>query len=270
MNPPTPYPALNSILHELVNRARQILREHFTAAWLQGSFAVGDFDEHSDVDFIIAIEQELSDTHVYDLQAMHRRIYDMEIKWAKHLEGSYFPRRDLRSYARSGKALWYLDHGSHALEKSAHDNTTVVRWILREKGITLAGAEPSALIDPIPSEVLRRDILRTMTEWGAQILEDPEQINNRFYQAFAVLSYSRMLHDLQAGAIGSKRSGAAWAKANLDPSWHGLIDRAWDGRPNPALSVQQPADQADLRSTLRFIEEVLGAAHEFASEIPLS
>ncbi|HUV28216.1 MAG TPA: aminoglycoside adenylyltransferase domain-containing protein [Anaerolineales bacterium] len=45
-----------------------------------------------------------------------------------------------------------------------------------------------------------------------------------FYQSFIVLSYSRMLHDLQAGSIGSKRTGAEWAQAHLNPSWRDRID----------------------------------------------
>jgi predicted nucleotidyltransferase len=267
MKPPTPYPALNAVLQELVNRVGQVLGDDFTAAWLQGSFAVGGFDSHSDVDFIVAINQELSGSQVRDLQAMHQLVYDLESDWAKHLEGSYFPVSVLREYAQSGQKLWYLDHGSRELERSAHDNTVVVRWILREKGVVLAGPQPSALIDPIPTEALRQEILETINTWGGEILADPEQINNRFYQTFAVLSYSRMLHDLHAGVVGSKRAGAEWAKENLAPSWRGLIDRAWDGRPSPALSVQQPADETDLRRTLEFIEVVMRAAHELAAGI---
>ena len=268
MRPPTPYPSLNAVLQELVGSAEQILRDNFSAAWLQGSFAVGDFDQHSDVDFVIAIEQELADSQVQDLQAMHERIYGLDTEWAKHLEGSYFPRSELRDYAESGRELWYLDHGSRQLERSDHDNTVVVRWILREKGVTLAGPHPSTLIDPIPASALRQDILETINNWGSQILTDPERINNHFFQTFAVLSFCRMLHDLHTGVVGSKRSGADWAKANLDESWTDFIDRAWDGRPNPARSVRQPADEFDFRGTLTFIEEVIGAANDFDTGSP--
>lgn len=261
---PTPYSELNTVLDELVNSVQSALRDIFVAAHLQGSFAVGDFDHHSDVDFVITIKQELSDNQLQSLQAMHGSIYDLDSEWAKHLEGSYFPKKVLRDYSLSGSQLWYLDHGSRVLVKSDHDNTIVVRWILREKGVTLAGPQPSRLIDPIPNEALRQEIVATMNEWGNEILAKPEQIESRFYQTFAVLSYCRMLHDLHIGTIGSKRSGAAWAKANLDQSWADLIDRAWAGRPNPALSVQQPADQADVNSTLNFIKEVLRVANELA------
>src|SRR6185436_4859189 len=51
-----------------------------------------DFDRHSDVDFIVAIEDELSDAQVHALQAMHERIYNLDCAWAQHLEGSYFPK----------------------------------------------------------------------------------------------------------------------------------------------------------------------------------
>ena len=67
-----------------------------------------------------------------------------------------------------------------------------------------------------------------------------------------------MLHDLRAGRIGSKREGAGWAKKVLDPSWAGLIDRAWGGRPDPAKSVREPPDEADYERTLEFVDYVIG------------
>ena len=264
---PTPYPELNAVLRELVAGVQAVLGEAFVAACLQGSFAVGDFDRHSDVDFIIVAEEALSDDQVHALQTLHERIYRLECGWAQHLEGSYFPKDVLRHYARRGKPLWYLDNGSQSLIESEHDNTVVVRWVVREHGIALAGPRPATLVDPIPVAALRQEIMEGMNRWWRQILAEPEQINNRFYQTFAVLHYCRMLHDLHTGFPGSKRAGAEWAKATLDPSWAGLIDRAWDGRPNPALSVRQPADPEDFKSTLEFIQYVIKASTQYAAEI---
>jgi hypothetical protein len=142
----------------------------------------------------------------------------------------------------------------------------VVRWVVREHGVVLAGPNPVMLVDPLPVEVLRQEILEGMNEWGEQILADPEIINNRFYQTFAVLHYCRMLHDLHTGFPGSKRAGTEWAKANLDPAWAGLIDRAWDGRPDPALSSRQPADPEDLKRTVEFVRYIIEASAPFASQ----
>jgi predicted nucleotidyltransferase len=265
---PTPYPELNAVLRELVESLQAALGDTLVAVCLQGSFAVGDFDRHSDVDWVVAIEEELSATQLRSLQAMHRRLYRLESAWAQHLEGSYFPKDVLRDYTQSGGQLWYLDNGSQSLVRSNHCNTVVVRWVVREKGVALTGPSPATLVDPIPVEVLRREILATIRDWGQEILAKPDPFNNRFYQSFVVLSYCRMLHDLYSGAIGSKRAGAEWAKATLDPSWAGLIDRAWDGRPNPALSIRQPADPAEFRSTLEFVKYAIGVSMELAADLP--
>jgi hypothetical protein len=79
------------------------------------------------------------------------------------------------------------------------------------------------------------------------------------------LQYCRKLHDLHTGTVGSKRSGAEWAKRNLNQSWADLIDRAWDGRPNPAYSVRQRADNADFERTLKFVKAVMKVANDFAT-----
>jgi Nucleotidyltransferase domain len=87
----------------LVDGAQDVLGTNFVGAYLQGSFAVGDFDLHSDVDFIIVITEELSDDQVDALQVMHERIYCLESPWAQHLEGSYFPKGAVRDIAERGK-----------------------------------------------------------------------------------------------------------------------------------------------------------------------
>lgn len=253
-----------------MSSVRQILRDNFVASYLQGSFAVGDFDEHSDCDFAVVINRELSGAQLHDLQVMHQRIYDLDMPWAKALEGSYFPKTILCDYGLSGSDLWYLDNGHSELERSNHCNKVVVKWILREKGVIVSGPKPSRLIEPIPVEVLRREMLAVIRGWGQRILADPERFNNRFYQSFIVLSYCRMLHDVHTGVVGSKRSGAEWAKNNLDQSWAGLIDRTWAGRPNPAVSIRQPADEADFNSTLELVKEVMRSANDFAATRKMS
>jgi Domain of unknown function (DUF4111)/Nucleotidyltransferase domain len=262
----TPYPKLNKVLEELVASAKGALGQAFVGAYLQGSFAVGDFDRHSDVDFVIVVADELSDGQVDALQAVHRRIYGLPPEWAQHLEGSYFPVPILRNCGQRGEPLWYLDHGSQSLIRSDHCNTLVVRWVLREHGVILAGPNPATLLDPIPLDALRREIRATIRTWGQQILDEPHRYANRFYQGYIVLNYCRMLHDLVTGHPGSKRAGATWAKATLDPAWSALIDRAWDGRPNPAAAVREPADSADFASTLQFVKSVIGESARYAGD----
>jgi len=263
---PTPYTGLNQVLRELVARIQDILEGDLIGAYLQGSFALGGYDQHSDVDFIAAVEEELTSYQVKALQVMHDQVYQLGPEWAKHLEGSYYPREVLRDGARRGEELWYLDHGARSLIRSDHCNTLLVRWVVREKGVTLAGPDPKTLVDPISEVSLKAEIYETLTNWGQQILGDPAAYNNRFYQAFIVLSYCRMLHDLVNGYLGSKREGAEWAKAVLDPSWSDLIDGTWEGRPDPAQKIKQPPDPEDFEKTLRFVEYVMDLSRQHVVE----
>jgi hypothetical protein len=125
--------------------------------------------------------------------------------------------------------------------------------VVREHGVILTGPPPKTLVDVVPVEKLREEIREIVSEWGEEILSNPERFNNRFYQSFIVLSYCRILHDLHTGSIGSKRTGAEWAKNHLDPSWRGLIDRTWDARPNPEVTSHQPAEAEDFDKTLEFV-----------------
>jgi Domain of unknown function (DUF4111) len=260
---PTSYPELNAVLQDLVGSVQEILNSNFIGAYLQGSFAVGDFDIHSDVDFIIVTKTEPTDDQVHALQVMHERVYNFASPWAQHLEGSYFPEEVLRHPSRRGEKLWYLDNGSCLLIKADHCNTIVVRWVVREKGVTLAGPPPDTLIGPMPVAMLRAEIMKTITGWGQEFIDNPDPFNNHFYQTYIVLNFCRMLHDLYTGYPGSKRAGAEWAKINLDSSWNGLIDRTWDGRPKPETSVRQPAEPKDFESTLRFVQYIINKSKEF-------
>ncbi|UCD98775.1 MAG: DUF4111 domain-containing protein [Chloroflexota bacterium] len=261
---PTLYPELNEVLQDLVTNIQVILGNNFLGAYLQGSFAVGDFDQHSDVDFIVVMEDDIASEHIPLLQEMHTRIFKLTSPWAQHLEGSYFPKEILRQAPHRDEQVWYLDNGSSVLIRSNHCNTLVVRWVLREHEVILTGPTPKDLIDPVPAEALRREIREVIHDWGRELLSNPQKFNNRFYQSFIVLSYCRMLHDLILGSVTSKRTGAEWAKTNLDPSWKGLIDRTWAARPNPEISIQQPADGEDFQHTLEFVAYVIEESKKFS------
>lgn len=262
--PPTPYHDLNRVLHALATSIRELLAESFIGVYLQGSFAVGDFDLHSDVDFVAIIQHELTEAQVEALQVIHERVYGMNSRWAKHIEGSYFPIDVFRKSPKYGETLWYIDNGSRTLERSDHCNTCVVRFVVREQGITLAGPSPDILIDSVSKDALRQEIYTKMQTWGKEILHVPEWVNNRFYQAYIVLSYCRMLHDLHRGQIGSKLAGAEWVIYNgLAKEWDSLIERSWARRTNPANWVRLPADPDDFEATLLFVRHIIALSHEY-------
>lgn len=254
---PTAYDALNDVLADLVTGAQAALGESFIAAYLQGSFAVGDWDAYSDVDFLIVAAREISDVEMTRLSALHARLFARPEPWAQHLEGSYIPAARLNTPTPAREPLLFLDNGSHTLIRSAHCDTLVTRWAVRECGITLAGPPPHTLIDPVSPDELRDEVRNKIHDWHEATLANPQWLDNRWGQAYCVLQYCRMLHTLHTGRVGSKLAGAQWAQNALDPRWAGLIQRAWAERPNPDAKVRLPACPDDIVSTLAFMSYAL-------------
>ncbi|MBN1151272.1 nucleotidyltransferase domain-containing protein [candidate division WOR-3 bacterium] len=264
---PTPFWELNKLLEELVTGITSVLKDNFFGAYLQGSFAVGDFDRDSDVDFIIVSKREIDYETVDQLQVIHAYIFDKnENYWSQHLEGTYFPLKAISEYPERGDEFPYLDNGSRKLCMTSHCNTLVVRWILREKAKIIRGIQPMEFIKYFPDKMLRTEIFHAICEWGKDIMGNPDKFRNRFYQGFIVLSFCRMFHDLITATINSKKTCADWAKINLDPVWKDLINRTWATRHVPEKSVNEPPDEDDFARTLIFVDHVIELSNKWMSE----
>lgn len=263
---PTGFPELNEVLRQLVAVAREAVSANFCGAYLQGSFAVGDADVYSDVDFMVVTHDEISAGQTRAIAARHAQIHAGSIPWAQHLEGSYVEKAALRR-VDPGQAGWiYFDNGSTRLERSAHDNNAVTRWTLREHGVVLAGPDPETLVDPVSADQLRTEVLATIRDWAVDLRADPEGMDNGWRQPHCVLSYCRTLHTLAVGRVTSKPDAGRWALSHLDARWHPLIQRALDDRPDPWLRVHRPAHPGTVDATWDFIDEVLVLADVFESE----
>src|SRR5688572_27167031 len=96
MNHPTPHPEVNTILQELIERVRNILGSHFIGMYLDGSLTSADFDEDSDIDFVVVTDEDISGDLFSELQQMHDRIATIDSPFAVQLEGSYISQYGLR------------------------------------------------------------------------------------------------------------------------------------------------------------------------------
>ncbi len=259
--PNHPYPALRDVLHIFVGEIAAALKENLVGFYLVGSIATGDFDLDSDVDFLVVTNTELTAADMQPLQDIQIKIHATDCYPAKHLEGSYISIHDLNDWGIVGtKNLFYFDNGSTTYEQSTHDNQWHVRWVLRERGITLLGPQPKTILQPIPIPEMISEIKAAMLQ-TMQVFEDAIDrplsfYNSRFGQSFFVLTYCRMLHTLHTGAVQSKKAGALWAKEFLDPEWIDVIDRAWKEREGVRfmLKIRQRAEQTLLDETLAFIK----------------
>jgi Domain of unknown function (DUF4111)/Nucleotidyltransferase domain len=254
------YPELSSVLERFVASVQNALGRNFLGAYLVGSLAIGDFDLDSDVDFLILTNAELSDAELKSLRTTHVDIHALGCYPAEHLEGSYLSKDLLNRADLVGvEPLWYVDNGSTSLERSVHDNQWHVRWILRERGITLIGPDPKTLLQPVPAGALRMEAVNALQKLKSLIVAEIDQplgwFNMRFGQSFAVLNACRMLQTCQTGTVQSKLSALRWAEQSLDPTWHELIRKAWTERIGVRFGekVRQPAESSLVQETARFV-----------------
>jgi predicted nucleotidyltransferase len=252
---PTPYSEVNDLLRELLTSVRSVLGDHFVGLYLDGSLASGEFDQDSDIDFVVVTDDDISGSLFSALQAMHERLATLDSRWAIQLEGSYVSQRALRRYDPEHALHPNIERGrGEHLKMVYHGEAwTVHRYVLRERGIRLIGPAPQSLIDPVSPDDLRQAMLPLLHGWAEHILHSPNAIQNRGYQSYVVLSLCRILYTLQVGDVVSKPAAARWAKDMLGTHWVSLIDRAWVGRRNPDGNA--PSD--DVNGTLDFIRYTL-------------
>jgi len=253
--PLTGFPDLVELLEDFTACVREILGDDLVGLYLQGSFALGDADEHSDVDWIAVTQDELTPDQVAALQEMHAQLYARDTTWAQHLEGSYFPKARIRRVEPSPAELWFLDNGSSQLALDTHCNTAVVRWTVRERGITLTGPDPKELIDPVSDDDLRAYAAWALGEWTDWAKSLPSM--SRRAQNLLVVSYCRILETLDRGTVTSKSEAGAWALQELPAEWSDLIRDASDDRPDPWTKVGQPASKEAVARTLAFADYAL-------------
>ncbi|WP_063806822.1 aminoglycoside adenylyltransferase domain-containing protein [Streptomyces regalis] len=225
----TPYRELDALLADFVGTVRGILGDTFVGAYLQGSFALGAGDLHSDCDFIVATTVLPSGAAEAELRRLHDAIPTRPGHWTKHLEGSYADTTSLRGAPGLGVRWLFCDHGHRELTWDTHCNSLHTRWILRNHGITVAGPPISGLVDEVPPQPMR-EAMRTMLPGLMDGLRTWARFDMAWAQRYAVTAYCRALFTLHTGEVASKRGALEWARAHLDPMWHLLLDQVIEDR----------------------------------------
>jgi hypothetical protein len=72
-----------------------------------------------------------------------------------------------------------------------------------------------------------------------------------------VVSFCRILHTLETGAVTSKKEAGEWALRALDPKWADLIQAAMNDRPDAWRKVREPAPPDTAERTVAFMDYAL-------------
>ena len=251
---PSHFAELNAVLAELVGVARRALAGNFIGAYLQGSFALGAGDLASDCDFIIVTSGPVTDEQEGKIRAFHDELPTRAGFWNRHIEGSYAPADELKTLTELGRDWLYIDHGWREMQWSEHCNSAVVRWILHERGVTLAGPPISQLVDPVPRGVLRENMRREIPTFIPDLL-GWISLDIAWAQRYAVESLCRMWFTFEMDRVASKPRSINWALGRLEARWHPLLQNALNDRLLGFDPAQRPAAYW-VGETLEFAELV--------------
>jgi hypothetical protein len=225
----TRFAELDTLLTGFTHSVRDILGDTFVGVYVQGSFALGAGDVHSDCDFIVATTELPQGEAETQLRRLHDGIPARPGFWTQHVEGSYADTASLRGVDGLGVPWLFCDHGHRELIWDTHCNSLHTRWILRNRGITLAGPPIADLVDEVPPDALRDamradlpDVLRSIGTWASFDLA--------WTQRYTVTTYCRVLYSLATGQVASKRGALEWAYRNLEPTWRPLLTQVMDDR----------------------------------------
>jgi hypothetical protein len=240
---PTPYPEVNEVLRELLDRVRHLLDQRFIGLYLFGSLAAGDSQsERSDIDFVVVTRELLPGDVIVGLDSMHKALTSGLSRLAARLEGAYVPLWILRRHDPTHPAVPVLNEGKFYLEVLWSD-WIIQRHQLRRHDLRIAGPSLRDLIDEVSGEDLQWAVLDLLEKWWRPMLSEPGRLHDPGYQPYAVLSMCRSLYTLETGEPTSKTRAAQWGLAVLPKEWSSLIGHAVAWRSGDRIeSVERTQD----------------------------
>lgn len=230
VTPVTPYPDLDALLEEVVGHWRRILGEDLVGAYVQGSFALGAGDQHSDCDFVVALRSHPDDAQETALRALHNEIPTRTGHWPHDLEGSYAPVDELSDTAFLGRPWLFNNHGHRTLEWDDHCNRAYTRWILREHGIALAGPDPHTFMSVVPPATLRAEAAAALPRLLDDLATWVDIDSLAWAQRYAVVATCRILYTWSTARVASKSGALEWGLRSLDAQWQPLLGQVRDER----------------------------------------
>ncbi|MEW6093118.1 MAG: aminoglycoside adenylyltransferase domain-containing protein [Chloroflexota bacterium] len=232
----THHPEVNTVLDALLPEVKSILGDQFIGMYLHGSLAYGDFDPRtSDIDFLVVTQDSLSAEIFSALKEMHAHLFASGGTWSRKLEGAYLPEGHLRRHEPGHAPIPWLGSDGHFAWERLGSDWIIQRWILREKGVIVAGPPLVDMIDSVSAADLREAVRGSLREWWSPPFPSPERFQRDGYRVYAVLTMCRSLYVREFGRVASKPEAARWAIQMFDGRWDDLISSAATWRPGIAL-----------------------------------
>jgi hypothetical protein len=250
---PTPYPDINAVLRDFLGKIRAILGEGLIGMYLYGSLAQGDFNrDSSDIDFIVVTEREVTDDQFARLGEMHAAFRTGDSPWAKQIEAAYIQQDALNLPASQSSRYPQLEKDRAFAREPLEIGWPFQRYVLRNRGIVIAGPDPATLMAPVAAQELSDAALAITRMWQHDARADPswlDWVRQRPEQRFVLVTLCRSLYTLERGTLASKAAASQWAQEALERKWASLVARSFAEREGATILTG-----AELAETLAFID----------------
>lgn len=218
---------LQPMLNEYLALLRTTLPDLMIGCYIHGSVVLDAFTPSlSDVDTITVVSHPVTDSEFDALKTIHRTL---EEKYPHApLQCIYLQAHDLGKFPRDiTPAPCYLDG---VLERAGHnDVNSITWWLLKHKGITLAGTPAQDLDFDVDWDLLVANTKINMNRYWITYIRQPTRIAWLFSDygvQWAVSGVLRQWYTFKANDIASKVGACEYALAHLPARWHRIIQEA--------------------------------------------
>jgi hypothetical protein len=259
---------LHPLLQDYISLANKEMKGKIAAFYLEGSVALGGFNERlSDIDFIAVLTRKSSTKDVEKIQGIHAALAQQYPRW--HLSGIYFQHKDLGCHDNDVQP--HLNYHDGKLKWSEQFSLSAVTWwILKNKGITVFGSPADSLPYTVDMDYLIRTqqenmniywaswttrldgLLGLLSDWGVQ---------------WTVLGTLRQYFTIQERQLTTKVKAGEYGLEHLPDRWHRIIQEA--------ISLREPEPKSLYRSrlkraieTYRFLKFIIQTCNEFLDAQP--
>lgn len=240
----TTYPHVNEFIEKILSGLQSALHEKLVGLYLYGSLVIGDFDtDISDIDLLAVLSSPLEDTEFLALDAMQNSLVQSYPQWKDRLEIAYLTQLALDTFKTQSSQIAVISPGEDFHYKEAGKDWLMNWYMVRERGISLFGSAPQAIIPDISQAEFILCVKEHVIAWGQWIQEFG--LDSRPSQAYVILTMCRGLYTLKHGEQLSKLQAANWAQQEF-PQWANLIQnallwrRTWREQGiDPSLTVEE-------------------------------
>lgn len=248
---------VKTVLDEYITLFQTHLPNTLEGFYLQGSIALDAFVEGaSDIDYIAIINRCLSVEEFDILTEIHSTV--ASIYPMPEMDGVYIMWGDIGKLESEDNKYAYYNGGQ--LSYGAYFNA-ITWWILKKRGISIIGPQPTLLNFEIDPQHLVEYVLVNMnTYWVRQIKKIELAIENMLQFTteeidgeieWIVLGLLRQYYTLKEHGIISKLGAGEYALLNIPEEWHQIIQEAIDIRKG-VDSERFSSDRERIDAVLKF------------------